>query len=432
MSKTLTQAVNPTRHRYVVMVMIFVCVVITYLDRSNISITAPVMRSELGIDTVHMGWILSAFGWTYAFCQIPGGWLVDRIRPRYFYPAILVLWSVATACLGWVGSFVALFALRLLIGALEAPSYSINNQVVTSWFPDRERAGAIGFYTSGQFIGLAFLQPLLVWLVAEHGWRTVFFTTGIGGMFWGLIWWLAYRSPRESGRTNEAEFALIETGGGLVDLGSAEANKQRRKLDWADLGTVFKYRKLWGVYIGQFAVTSCQWFFLTWFPTYLVEFRHLSILKSGIYVSLPFIAAFFGTQLGGFLSDRILRSGKSLGLARKTPIIFGLLLSSSIVGANFVDAPELVIAFMALAFFGNGMASIGWSLISHVAPRHLIGLTGGTFNFISNLSGITTPLVIGYLAKNGNFAPGLTYIATVAVIGALTYIFVIGKLERVE
>ena len=432
MSKTLTQAVNPTRHRYVVMVMIFVCVVITYLDRSNISITAPVMRSELGIDTVHMGWILSAFGWTYAFCQIPGGWLVDRIRPRYFYPAILVLWSVATACLGWVGSFVALFALRLLIGALEAPSYSINNQVVTSWFPDRERAGAIGFYTSGQFIGLAFLQPLLVWLVAEHGWRTVFFTTGIGGMFWGLIWWLAYRSPRESGRVNEAEFALIETGGGLVDLGSAEANKQRRKLDWADLGTVFKYRKLWGVYIGQFAVTSCQWFFLTWFPTYLVEFRHLSILKSGIYVSLPFIAAFFGTQLGGFLSDRILRSGKSLGLARKTPIIFGLLLSSSIVGANFVDAPELVIAFMALAFFGNGMASIGWSLISHVAPRHLIGLTGGTFNFISNLSGITTPLVIGYLAKNGNFAPGLTYIATVAVIGALTYIFVIGKLERVQ
>lgn len=430
----MTEAVtaNPTRHRYVVMVMIFVCVVITYLDRSNISITASAMRHDLGIDTVRMGWILSAFGWTYAFCQIPGGWLVDRIRPRYFYPAILILWSVATAFLGLVGSFVALFCLRLLIGALEAPSYMINNQVVTSWFPDRERAGAIGFYTSGQFIGLAFLQPLLVWLVAEHGWRAVFFTTGIGGMFWGLFWWLAYRTPRESGRANAAEIALIETGGGLVDLGSEAANKQKRKLSWGDLGTVFKYRKLWGVYIGQFAVTSCQWFFLTWFPTYLVEFRHLSILKSGIYVSLPFIAAFFGTQLAGFLSDRLLRSGRSLGLARKAPIIFGLLLSSSIVGANFVDAPELVIAFMALAFFGNGMASIGWSLISHVAPRHLIGLTGGTFNFISNLSGISTPLIIGYLAQGGNFAPGLTYIATVAVIGALTYIFVIGKLERVE
>jgi len=303
---------------------------------------------------------------------------------------------------------------------------------VTSWFPDRERAGAIGFYISGQFIGLAFLQPLLVWLVVEHGWRAVFFTTGIGGMVWGLVWLLAYRAPRESRRVNAAELELIETGGGLVDLGTADANKQKRKFSWADLGTVFKYRKLWGVYIGQFAVTSSQWFFLTWFPTYLVEFRHLSILKSGIYVSLPFIAAFIGVQLSGFASDRILRSGRSLGTARKSPIIFGLLLSSSIVGANYVDAPELVIAFMCLAFFGNGMASIGWSLISHVAPRQLIGLTGGTFNFISNLSGITTPLIIGYLAQGGNFAPGLTYIATVAVIGALAYILMIGKLERVE
>src|SRR5471032_968437 len=430
----MTQALadKPTRHRYLVMLMIFICVVITYLDRSNISITAPSMRKELGLDTVQMGWVLSAFGWTYAFCQMPGGWLVDRIRPRYFYPGILILWSLATALLGIVGSFISLFLIRLLIGALEAPSYMINNQVVTSWFPDRERAGAIGFYISGQFIGLAFLQPLLVWLVVEHGWRAVFFTTGIGGMVWGLVWLLAYRAPRESRRVNAAELELIETGGGLVDLGTADANKQKRKFSWADLGTVFKYRKLWGVYIGQFAVTSSQWFFLTWFPTYLVEFRHLSILKSGIYVSLPFIAAFIGVQLSGFASDRILRSGRSLGTARKSPIIFGLLLSSSIVGANYVDAPELVIAFMCVAFFGNGMASIGWSLISHVAPRQLIGLTGGTFNFISNLSGITTPLIIGYLAQGGNFAPGLTYIATVAVIGALAYILMIGKLERVE
>jgi ACS family D-galactonate transporter-like MFS transporter len=211
-----------------------------------------------------------------------------------------------------------------------------------------------------------------------------------------------------------------------------ETRKERRKVSLADIATVFKYKKLWGVYIGQFAVTSSQWFFLTWFPTYLVEFRHLSILKSGIYVSLPFIAAFVGVQLAGFLSDRILRAGYSLGAARKSPIIFGLLLSSAIIGANFVDAPEYVIAFMCLAFFGNGMASIGWSLISSVAPRQLIGLTGGTFNFISNLSGITTPLIIGYLAQGGNFAPGLTYIAVVAVIGALAYILMIGKLERVE
>jgi ACS family D-galactonate transporter-like MFS transporter len=427
----MTETIKPTRQRFVVMLMIFVSVVITFLDRSNISITAPAMRHELGIDTVHMGWILSAFGWTYAFCQIPGGWLVDKVGPRFFYPAILILWSLATALLGIVGSVVSLIFIRLLIGALEAPSYSINNMVVSSWFPDRERAGAIGFYTSGQFVGLAFLTPLLLMLQAEHGWRAVFFTTGIGGAVWGTIWLLAYRTPRES-RANAAEIAYLEQGGALVDLGSRESRKARRKLSLADLATVFKYQKLWGVYIGQFAVTSCQWFFLTWFPTYLIEFRHMSFVKSGLYASIPFLAAFLGVLSSGLVSDRLLRGGVSLGWARKGPIICGLLLSASIMGANFVDAPELVIFFMALAFFGNGMASIGWSLISSVAPRQLIGLTGGTFNFISNLSGISTPLIIGYLAQGGNFAPGLTYIAIVAVIGALAYILMIGKLERVE
>lgn len=425
---TITE--KPTRSRYLVMLMLFVCVVITYLDRSNISITAPAMRHELGIDTVQMGWILSAFGWTYAFCQIPGGWLVDRIAPRFFYPALLILWSIATAMLGMVGSFVSLVCIRLLIGALEAPSYSINNMVVSSWFPDRERAGAIGFYTSGQFVGLAFLTPLLLILQDSHGWRAVFYTTGVGGIVWGLFWLWTYRTPRQSRIANAAEIAEIESGGALVELGSGTIAKRKLTLD--DFKTVFKYRKLWGVYIGQFAVTSCQWFFLTWFPTYLIEFRHYSFVKSGLYASIPFLAAFLGVLTSGFVSDRILRRTDSLGWARKTPIITGLLLSSSIIGANFVEAPELVIGFMALAFFGNGMASIGWSLISSVAPRRLIGLTGGTFNFISNLSGITTPLVIGYLARDGNFAPGLIYVSVVAVLGALSYILIIGKLERVE
>src|SRR6185312_10516131 len=152
--------------------------------------------------------------------------------------AVLISWSIATACLGVVGSIFALFGLRLLIGALEAPSYMMNNMVVTSWFPDRERAGAIGFYTSGQFIGLAFLQPLLVWLVVEHGWRAVFYTTGIGGALWGLIWLAAYRTPRESRRANAAEIAYMEAGGALVDLGSAQTRKERRKISLADIATV--------------------------------------------------------------------------------------------------------------------------------------------------------------------------------------------------
>ena len=170
--------IKPTRQRLVVMGMLFISVAITFLDRSNISITAPAMRTELKLDTEHMGWILSGFGWTYAFFQIPGGWLVDRIRPRYLYPALLILWSLATAFLGLAAGFVSLFALRVLIGALEAPSYSINNMVVSSWFPDRERAGAIGFYTSAQFLGLAFLTPLLA---RDSSGKIVLAGAGAGG-----------------------------------------------------------------------------------------------------------------------------------------------------------------------------------------------------------------------------------------------------------
>jgi ACS family D-galactonate transporter-like MFS transporter len=124
------------------------------------------------------------------------------------------------------------------------------------------------------------------------------------------------------------------------------------------------------------------------------------------------------------------RRGFSLGVARKMPIVTGLLLSTSIIGANYVRTPNLIITFMILAFFGNGLASITWSLVSAVAPKRLIGLTGGVFNFIGNMSSITVPVVIGSLARGGDFSLALTYISGMALIGALSYILVVGKIER--
>ncbi|HEX4270749.1 MAG TPA: MFS transporter, partial [Rhizomicrobium sp.] len=345
---------------------------------------------------------------------------------------------VCTALMGTAGlivgsSIASLFLLRLLVGALEAPAYSINNQVTTAWFPDRERGGATGFYISGQFVGIAFLTPILFWIQDSFGWRYVFIATGMLGVFWGLVWLVVYRSPRQFKGVSAAEMTHLESGGAMVDLG--KEGGAAAPVTFADFLQVFRFRKLWGVYIGQFSVTTAQWFFLTWFPTYLKEYRHFDYSQLGISVglatSLPFVGAFVGVLFSGFISDFVLRSGASMGVARKTPIITGLLLSCSIIGANFVDSPWAVIGFMTLAFFGNGMASIGWSLISSVAPKRLIGLTGGTFNGVSNLSGIATPFIIGALAQHGNFAPGLVYVSSVALIGALCYIFVIGKVERV-
>jgi ACS family D-galactonate transporter-like MFS transporter len=423
------ESTRPTRSRFAIMVLLFTCVVINYLDRSNISITAPAMRAELGLDTAQMGYVLSAFGWTYALCQIPGGWLVDRVAPRALYATLIVLWSIATIALGFTTTVAGLIAVRLLVGALESPSYPINNRVVTTWFPERERATAIGFYTSGQYVGLAFLTPVLVMIETRAGWHMVFVVTGSLGVLWGLAWYFLYRQPHEFPGTNAAEIDQIRRGGGLVDLGRDDTAPGRR-FSGADLAHVLSSRKLWGVYIGQFALTSTLWFFLTWFPTYLVQARGMSFVKVGFLATLPFLAAFVGVLSSGLLSDALVRRGVSLGTARKTPIVAGLLLSSSIVGANYVDTPALIIAYMTLAFFGNGLASITWSLVSAIAPERLLGLTGGVFNFFGNLSGIAVPIIVGYLARDYGFSAGLIYVGALAVVGALSYVFVVGTVER--
>ncbi|EML1597230.1 MFS transporter [Burkholderia cenocepacia] len=430
---TAAPATPPSRKRLLILALLFVTVVINYLDRSNLSIAAPELFKELNIDPVHAGLVFSAFGWTYALMQIPGGWLVDKVSPRVLYAGALALWSAATLLLGFAGSFVGLIVLRLAVGALEAPAYPINNRVVTTWFPTRERASAIGGYTSGQFVGLAFLTPVLAWLQVHLGWHMVFVATGLAGIAWAAIWYAVYREPRALRGVNAAEIALIRDGGGLVDLEDRiAARSDRTPSTWRDLGVVLGRRKLWGIYLGQFALNSTLWFFLTWFPTYLVKYRGMDFIKSGFLASLPFLAAFVGVLCSGVLSDWLMRRGASQGFARKLPIISGLLISTCIIGANYVSSTGWVIAFMTIAFFGNGFASITWSLVSGLAPARLLGLTGGVFNLVGNLSAIATPIVIGLLVDGADFSRAITYIAAMALAGSLSYGLLVGKVERID
>jgi ACS family D-galactonate transporter-like MFS transporter len=341
-----------------------------------------------------------------------------------------VTWSLATVGQGFVRGFASLFAFRLATGAFEAPSYPINNRVVTSWFPEHERASATALYVSGQFIGLAFLTPVLVALQVDAGWRGLFMVTGVIGLLWGVVWYMFYRDPLDNHQVNQAELDYIEKGGGVFKRQvAAEKTSAWRKQDWK---LVFSNRTLWGVYIGQFCVNATLWFFLTWFPTYLVKYRGLNFLKSGYLSSIPFLSACAGLLLSGFLSDNLISKGRSVSMARKTPIIIGLILSGSIVGANYVDETPLIIFFMSLAFFGAGMALISWVFVSLLSPKHLIGLTGGIFNFMGNLASIVVPIAIGFLASGGNFKPALLFIGTLGIVGAISYIFLVGKIERVE
>ncbi|MBC8953614.1 permease [Xenorhabdus sp. PB62.4] len=421
---------KPTRRRYLTLLMIFVTVVICYVDRANLAVASAHIQEEFGISKTQMGYIFSAFAWSYTFCQILGGWFLDRIGSRITYFIAILGWSVATLLQGFATGLLSLIGLRVLTGIFEAPSFPTNNRIVTSWFPEHERASAVGFYTSGQFIGLAFLTPILIWIQEILSWHWVFFITGCIGVIWSFVWIKVYQPPRKSKGTNKLELDYIRNGGGLVDGDAPAEKKDRISLTKKDWKLIF-HRKLVGVYLGQFAVASTLWFFLTWFPNYLTQEKGITALTAGFMTTVPFLAAFAGVLLSGWVADKLVKKGYSLGVARKTPIICGLLISTCIMGANYTNEPILIMALMALAFFGNGFASITWSLVSSLAPMRLIGLTGGVFNFVGGLGGITVPLVVGYLAQNYGFAPALVYISVIALISAFSYIFLVGDVKRV-
>lgn len=418
-----------TKKRYNILALIFGSVVINYLDRTNISVAAPAIKEALDLSSVQLGLIFSAFGWTYVALQIPGGIVVDRIGARLLYGLMLLFWSVATLLQGFVNSFIVLLGLRASIGVFEAPAYPANNAIVTKWFPENERASAIAIYTSGQFIGLAFLFPVLTVIQDQLGWRGLFIISGVIGILWALVWYLFYRDPQNHKSVSVEELEHIEKGGGLV--GATTKTIEKTKISWADLAQAFKHKKLWGIYLGQFCVGSVSIFFLTWFPTYLVEYRGLDFIKSGFLASLPFLAAFAGVLLSGFTSDYLIKKG-STEIARKAPVLSGLLLSVAIIGANFTDDTFYVILFMTLAFFGNGLASITWVFVSLMAPKHLIGLVGGVFNLIGGLSAVVVPVVIGLLVKDGDFSPALYFIGALTLLGFLSFWLIVGKVHRVE
>ncbi len=419
-----------TRKRYNMLALVFVSVIINYLDRTNISVAASAISKTMDLNSVQLGLLFSAFAWTYVALQIPGGMLVDRIKTRFLYSFMLFFWSIATLMHGFANSFIVLLGLRSSIGLFEAPSYPCNNAIVTRWFPENERASAIAIYTSGQFMGMAFLLPALTAIQATLGWRWLFFLSGAIGILWAIIWYIFYRDPGEHKTVSPKELETLKIGGALSN--SPGNGVERKKISWAELAEAFRYRKLWGVYLGQFCLGTVTIFFLTWFPTYLVDYRGLDFLQSGFLASVPFLAAFGGVLLSGFISDLLVKKGYSPEISRKTPVLVGMLLAVSIIGANFTDSTPLIIFFLALAFFGNGLASIGWVFISLMAPKNMIGIVGGVFNFVGGLSAIIIPIVIGMLVKGGDFKYALFFIGAMTFLGFFSYLFIVGKVERIK
>jgi ACS family glucarate transporter-like MFS transporter len=429
-----------SRVRLFIVTMLFLVTTVNYADRATLSIAGPAISKELHLDPVALGYVFSAFGWSYVIAQVPGGWLLDRFGSRWVYAFSIVIWSLFTMMQGWVGFFGAgsavfmLFALRFLVGLAEAPSFPANARIVAAWFPGNERGTASAFFNSGQYFATVLFAPLMGWIAHEFGWRSVFFVMGALGIVMGLAWIKTIHGPKDHPGINEAEFDYIKDGGALVDM---DAAKDKATADsgpgWGHIRQLLGNRMMLGIYIGQYCINTLTYFFLTWFPVYLVKERGLSILQAGFVATLPALCGFIGGVLGGVISDAILRKTNSLTLARKVPIVGGMLLSMSIIACNYVDGQALVVGFMALAFFGKGIGALGWAVVSDTSPKEAGGVSGGLFNTFGNLSSITTPIVIGYiLAATGSFNGALVFVGANALVAAVAYLFIVGKIERIQ
>src|SRR6185312_9814766 len=292
---------RPTHARLLALALITVGTLINYLDRTVISVAAPYLQKDLALDPVYMGLAFSAFSWTYAVAQIPGGILLDRIGVRLTYFLSVTAWSICTALHGLSTGLGSLLSARLALGMAESPAYPCNSRVMNSWFPQQERARATGTYSIGQYFGLAFLSPVLFWVCATFGWRTLFFMVGCVGVLFGVAWIALYRDPAASRRVNQQELDYIAAGGGLDHRGAL------RKFEWRNLAFLVRQRQILGASLGQFASNSTLVFFLTWFPSYLATERHMGWIQVGFAAVLPFIAATVGVVGGGILSDFLLR-----------------------------------------------------------------------------------------------------------------------------
>jgi len=429
---------RPTRVRWSILAMLFLVTTVNYADRATISIAGPELSKVLDLSPVQMGFVFSAFAWSYVLAQLPGGWLLDRFGTRITYFFSIFLWSVFTLFQGWVGFFsgatavAVLFGLRLLVGAAEAPSFPGNSRLTTSWFPTAERGTAAAIFNSAQYFATVLFAPLMGWLVHSFGWQSVFFVMGGLGIVMAMVWLKVIHGPRSHPRVNAAELQQIEQGGALIDLESSATKKQAIDT-WSCIRQLLSSRMLLGIYIGQYCINTLTYFFLTWFPVYLVKERHMTILKAGFIAALPAIAGFLGGVLGGVISDRMIKAGYSTSTARKTPIIGGMLLATTMILCNFVESDAVVVAVMALAFFGKGIGALGWAVVGDTSPSQAGGMSGALFNTFGNVAGITTPIVIGYiLSATGSFYGALVFVGANALATVLCYLFLVGEIRRFE
>src|SRR5882757_6245971 len=408
--------------RWTMMFMGCAAMAINYIDRANLAVAAPFIRKELGIDATLMGVILGAFFWTYATMQLPFGWFADRVGARIALAVAVTWWSIATVLTATANGIASLTGYRLLLGVGESGAYPSGTKINMAWFPRSERAIAASIFDSGSRIGAALSLPLVAWIIGSFGWRTSFAVTGLLGIVSVVAGLLNNHDPENHKSVTPQQLAALQAERGTTPAGP--------KVSWSSL---FGYRTIWGMMIGFFCLNFVIYFFITWFPTYLIQARGFSLTQLGTLGLLPGLVSIPCGWLGGFTSDALYRRGWSLTAARKTCLVGGMLMSSVITLSAFASNIYICLALFALSYASLAFtgASI-WSLPADVAPTQAhVAAIGGIQNFASSLAGIVISTFTGamLMVTPGSFIVPLTAAGVICVLGACVYLFMLGEIK---
>ncbi|MGA7740279.1 MAG: MFS transporter [Polyangia bacterium] len=386
-------------------------ILVNYIDRVNISHALVPISAELHLSPVERGVLFSAFSWGYVALMGIGGLLIDRYGAIRMSATAACAWSLSTLLSGLAWNFSSILVSRFAVGIGEAPIFPANARLVREEFPLDERGRATALFDVGSYIGTALSAPIVVFLIVSFGWRTSFFACALLGLIWVALW--------------------LRLAPGLSGSNPTSAPAPRRPV-LNGIGCLLRNRKVLGASCGFFAYNYAKSFFLTWFPAYLVSEKGFSFLRVGIVGMIPAMCAVLGGLSAGWWTDRLIRNGISVTVARKLPLCLGMLLAASVVLADHVTSQWAVLGVLSFAFASTIGASSGiWAIPGDIAPSSdYVGTIGGIQNTVANMAGIVAPVITGWLvAKTGSFGPALALSGAISVSGAVCYWFVVGELR---
>jgi MFS transporter, ACS family, D-galactonate transporter len=415
------------RRRWRIAFLLGVGVLVNYFDRVNLSVSHNALYATFGISDITFGYLLGAYNWTYAICQLPIGVVLDRFGVRRVGRISTFLWSLASFAAALTPTIIGFFGARFLLGIGEAPTFPANAKAVGYWFPSQERSFATSIFDSAAKFAPAVGVPLIGILLLHIGWRLSFAATGLISFLYFLLFYWMYRDPKDDPGLSEREYNYIlsETAGVQADTAPAER---------ASLGYLLRRRKVIGLALGFGSYNYVFYLLLTWLPIYLSRSLHINLLQSFLYTGVPWLfATFTDLIVGGWLVDALIQRGWNANLVRKVVLIGGTTLGLGILGAADAHTPTQALFWISISIGGLAAAApVGWSIPSLIAPRGSVGTLGGILNFANQISGIAAPIATGYLVTaRHSFALAFGVAAIYLAIGIAGYLFLLGDIEPI-